>query len=643
MQPGVSAPAGRAGWIGAAAATAVILIYVLASLIAGVSVDVRERDSAILVFFALAAGILALIGWWRAMSRADAAERALQAERAAQAQAELELRDVARARDQALVRERDRFRNELSRAEARADSLERLHTAERRWHGELRHRVEQMHRAEGGEGDLDKVRAVVLETAMDLVGAQRGLLLQRRPRDVAGHLDVVAAHGFPDDAAGAALAERFRREPIPADRVLRETGEHGLGDFVAIPIYLRDRAHGVLVCAGRRGGFTEHEDPVLLALGDHAGSILQAERMHAELRESYVGAVRMLSEAIDAKDPLLHGHSAEVARYAEAIGRRLEIEPDERRLLSLASLLHDVGTVAVSERVLLKPGPLNREEREVLELHPRIGAQVVSQVPALRPVAPTILHHHERYDGTGYPNGLRGDEIPAPARLLAVADAFSAMLHERPHRPARTADEACAVLERGAGTQFDPDMVRLLVEEVRSDPGLVEGARREAAELDSIPLLGAGVGALTDNLTLLASHRAFRDAVSSAAQSAGMTGVPFAVVLVRLLELKRVNRRQGYAAGDELLQACARALDGLAVRVGGVAGRDGGARLGLLVPRTDERDARDLADRVSRELGVTRLVRIATAVWRPGDDGDALVRRAMRRLSEPGSGLSGAA
>ena len=110
-------------------------------------------------------------------------------------------------------------------------------------------------------------------------------------------------------------------------------------------------------------------------------------------------------------------------------------------------------------------------------------------------------------------------------------------------------------------------MVRLLVDEVRHDPGIVEDARREAAEVDSIPLLGAGVGALTDNLTLLSSHRAFRDAVNRAAGTAEMTGVPFTVLLVRLLDLKRVNRRDGYAAGDDLLQTCARALDRLAVRV----------------------------------------------------------------------------
>src|SRR5918993_1723302 len=117
MQPGVSAPASRAGWIGAASATAAIAAYVVVSLVAGVSVDVRERDSAILIFGALALTVAALVGWRRAMARADAAVRGLQEERTRQAQAERELRDVARARDLALVRERDRFRNDLSREE----------------------------------------------------------------------------------------------------------------------------------------------------------------------------------------------------------------------------------------------------------------------------------------------------------------------------------------------------------------------------------------------------------------------------------------------------------------------------------------------------------------------------------------------
>ena len=250
MQPGVSAPASRAGWIGAASATAAIAAYVVACLVAGVSVDVRERDSAILIFGALALAAVALVGWRRAMGRADAAVRALEEERTRQAQAERELRDVARARDLALVRERDRFRNDLSREEARAEGLERLHTAERRWHATLRDRVEGMHRQEGGEGDLDRVREVLLGTSLELSGATKGMLITRRPGDVGGHMDVVAAQGV-EPAAGEAQAERFAADPIPAGTVIREKGD--LGDTVVIPIHQRDRFHGVLIAAGQAG------------------------------------------------------------------------------------------------------------------------------------------------------------------------------------------------------------------------------------------------------------------------------------------------------------------------------------------------------------------------------------------------------
>src|SRR6476620_11485389 len=158
MQPGVSAPAGRAGWIGAALATTAIAAYVVVCLVAGVSIDVRERDSAILIFGALALIAVALVGWRRAMRRADAAVRALEEERTRHAQAEREVRDVSRARDLALVRERDRFRND------------------------------RMHREEGGEGDIDRVREVLLGTSLELSGATKGILITRRRGDVGGHL-----------------------------------------------------------------------------------------------------------------------------------------------------------------------------------------------------------------------------------------------------------------------------------------------------------------------------------------------------------------------------------------------------------------------------------------------------------------------
>jgi HD-GYP domain-containing protein (c-di-GMP phosphodiesterase class II)/GGDEF domain-containing protein len=620
MEPAAPQHTGRTAWATACGVTVAVAVYALGSWIGGVPMDIRERDGLLLLPIALLASAAALLGWRRARERWAGAHRALEQGRAEATQSARELREVAQARERAMVRERDRMRTELAREQNAARRLERLRAAERAWSDELRDAVARLHRERGGEADLPDVHATVLRVATELLGATRGLLLLRRPGDVAGHLDLAAARGFEHDPAGSAIVRRFAAGLAEGAGIVREErvaadpsdtrADAELHAIVAVPVRIRDHLHGVLVCANRRGGFGEHDDEVLRALG----------------------------EAVDAKDPLLHGHAQEVARYAEAIGRRLEVEPDEQRLLSLASLLHDVGTVSISERILLKEGPLNPQEREVVELHPGIGAQVVSQVPALRPLMPAILHHHERYDGTGYPSRLAGEDIPMPARLIAVAEAFSAMTHDRPHQRGRSVPEACAILERGAGTQFDPEMVRLLVEEVRADPGLVAGARRAAEELETIPLLGTGVGVLTDHLTLLASHRAFRDAVDAAARTAAMTGVPFTVVMVRLIDLPAVNRREGYAAGDELIQAAGRALDRVAVALHGTAGRDGGGRLGLLAPRTDVRAGRQLADDLARRMGAAgRAIRTSAAVWRPGDTGASLVERALRSLDDPRS------
>ena len=178
-------------------------------------------------------------------------------------------------------------------------------------------------------------------------------------------------------------------------------------------------------------------------------------------------AVRLMADAIEAKDASLRLHSDEVAGFAGSVARRLDLEPPRREELLIASLLHDVGKIGISQRILLKPGALTPEERAAIELHPRIGFQLLEHVSALHPIGPAVLHHHERFDGHGYPAGLSGEDIPLEARVICVADSFSAMTSDRPYRSALEPGDACAELERCAGTQFDPWVVRLFVEEVR--------------------------------------------------------------------------------------------------------------------------------------------------------------------------------
>ena len=188
---------------------------------------------------------------------------------------------------------------------------------------------------------------------------------------------------------------------------------------------------------------------------------------HNELHTFHKATVGMLAEALTAKDPAARLRSDEVAGYVASVAAKLDFEPRRREQLVTASLLHDLGKLGISEQILRKPGPLSQEERDKVEQHPRIGSRLVGQVPTLNSIAPAVLHHHENFDGSGYPAGLSGEEIPLEARVIGVADCFSAMTSDRSYRLPLGLEDACVELERCAGAQFDPRVVRLFVDEVR--------------------------------------------------------------------------------------------------------------------------------------------------------------------------------
>jgi diguanylate cyclase (GGDEF)-like protein len=169
-----------------------------------------------------------------------------------------------------------------------------------------------------------------------------------------------------------------------------------------------------------------------------------------------------LARAVDERMALRHEHSMSVARYAALIGERHGFAEDELDALRLAAVLHDVGKIAVPEEILRKPEPLTEAERRLVERHPAAGAEILARIDGLDALAPWVRHSHEHVDGSGYPDGLTGEEIPLESRILLVADAFDAMTTERPYSAARPVDEALAELERCAGRQFDAVCVELL-------------------------------------------------------------------------------------------------------------------------------------------------------------------------------------
>uniref|UniRef100_UPI0037DA3A18 HD-GYP domain-containing protein n=1 Tax=Streptomyces chengmaiensis TaxID=3040919 RepID=UPI0037DA3A18 len=184
-------------------------------------------------------------------------------------------------------------------------------------------------------------------------------------------------------------------------------------------------------------------------------------------RAAHHAAVRALVQAVDIKDPYTRGHGDRVGQASVLIGRELGWDGQRLELLRFAGVLHDVGKLGVPTRVLRKDGPLTEAERRTIELHPEFGHEVVRGIGFLGEARSAVLHHHERMDGSGYPYGLAGRQIPVFARVVAVADAFDAMTSTRTYRRARPAAEAVAELERCAGTQFDPRMVRALARALR--------------------------------------------------------------------------------------------------------------------------------------------------------------------------------
>lgn len=544
-------------------------------------------------------------------------------------------------------------RFELEQAQQRARREQAGREAERRLNRELRELVEDLHRSHGALGHHGDLPSLVLEVAMELVDADRGLLLRKAGED---GLELAAAEGFESDPGDSALARRFAGEVIERETIIREDGDDlelerespaddEIENLIAIPVYVEDEFSGAVVCAnGER--FDEHDEEVLLALGDQAGAVLHNSQLHGDLRTAYIGTVRMLAEALEAKDPHLGGHGRDATEFVDVVAERLELDARRREELRFAALLHDVGKIGISERILLKPGRLTDEEYGVIKLHPRIGYRLVQQVPALEPISLAVLHHHERYDGGGYPAGLSGEEIPLEARIIAVMDAFSAMTADRPYQEARPVEEACTELEQCAGTQFDPQVVRLFVEAVRQQTGDREAVGHaldsalEDPELalrigDGQTIVGGGQTEIVDALTNLYSHRYFHEAADAEAERAAIHGDGFIVAIAEVAEIERINDRDGYLAGDRAIQAAAGRVRAVADAHDGVACRYGGHKLAVLLPgRIDEALlAGELAAESAGDDAETPALRVGTAAWAPGEPGDAVIARARLELT----------
>lgn len=178
------------------------------------------------------------------------------------------------------------------------------------------------------------------------------------------------------------------------------------------------------------------------------------------LESSYIATINAFAYAIEARDPNTRGHSERVATYAAWLGEYINLGSKRLKTMQYGCRLHDVGKIGVPDKILLKPGSLTMEERAQIELHPVYGAEILGDLKFINKGLLLILHHHERYDGKGYPYGLKKGAIPIEARIAAIADAFDAMTSNRLYRPALTIDHVIEEFKKNSGTQFDPELVK---------------------------------------------------------------------------------------------------------------------------------------------------------------------------------------
>jgi response regulator RpfG family c-di-GMP phosphodiesterase len=201
----------------------------------------------------------------------------------------------------------------------------------------------------------------------------------------------------------------------------------------------------------------------------------QLREANDELRRLFMGSIKALAQALEAKDEYTQGHSERVAEVAVGIARYLSLSDSEINDMWLGGFLHDIGKIGIQESVLNKPGKLSACEWELIQQHPVLAERILCPIEELSDVIKIVRHHHERYDGSGYPDGLAGSEIPLGARILSVADAYDALTSKRPYRDALPHDDAIAVLEEAAGTQFDPVIVRAFLSCESRAPAGAEG------------------------------------------------------------------------------------------------------------------------------------------------------------------------
>ncbi len=245
----------------------------------------------------------------------------------------------------------------------------------------------------------------------------------------------------------------------------------GLKNQVLVPFNIRNEIFGVLsVCGDSRSHLGEEALFLMHLLAERASLTVENLLLYDSLSMNLYATLRALVRSLEAKDPYTKLHSQRVTHIALTLAEFMGVNDEDLEVLEFAGNLHDIGKIGIRDQVLMKPGKLTRDEYEIIKAHPVIGEEIVSHLGLMTQAKGIIRHHHERWDGKGYPDGLSGESIPALARILAVADTYDAMTTDRPYRKGHTPDEAHEEIVRNAASQFDPVAVKAFSELFKTRP-----------------------------------------------------------------------------------------------------------------------------------------------------------------------------
>ena len=263
-------------------------------------------------------------------------------------------------------------------------------------------------------------------------------------------------------------------EPLVIDDVTKDPRFSGKADekskfatknMICVPVMIKEKIIGVLQAINKLEGMFSSKDLELFQmLANQVAIAIENARLMEDLRQTFYETAEALAEAIEKRDPYTGGHTKRVLTYSMASAEYMGMGPQEMDWLKLSAILHDIGKIGVEDRVLRKQGSLNDEEFALMKAHPRMGAEIMEYVEKLKNIIPGMKHHHERFDGKGYPDGLKDGEIPLIARIISVSDTFDAMTSDRPYRKGLSEETAINELQKYAGIQFDPDVVRAFID-----------------------------------------------------------------------------------------------------------------------------------------------------------------------------------